>query len=297
VRAPVVLAYLACSSIWGTTYFAIRVCIGPGGYPTYLAAAIRFVIATLILTAVVRLGGARPGPRSLAQLGWIGVAGLFVFGSYALIYTAEQSIPGGLACVIYGTQPLVTAILTAATGTERASRSAVAGAIVSLVGIGIIFWDRLGVSSAQATGVALVFCAVVLATLFNIVIKRKAAGVHPLVQNAWVLGTIAGAMMIPTLVEHSPLPWPPPFAPTVALFYLAVVGSVVAFGAYFYLIQHAPLMTASTTVLVQPVIALFVDAVWETQKIDASSYVGAAVTIAGVAVSFGVAARRRPTVG
>jgi drug/metabolite transporter (DMT)-like permease len=285
VRARVVLSYLACSCIWGTTYFAIRVSIAPGGYGTYLAAALRFVIAAAVLVAVVVLGGVRPRPRSASQATWIVLAGFLNFGAYALIYTAEESITGGLACVIYGTMPLVTAILAAATGTERASAAALVGAIVSLAGIAVIFQGQLAISAKQASGVAMTLGAVVLGTAFNIILKRKASGVHPFAQSAWFLGTTAVAMTIVALAAGRPLPWPPPPGPTLAVLYLAIVGSVLAFGAFFYLLHHTRLMVASTVVLVQPVIALFVDTMWETQRLAPSAYLGAAVTLVGVALN------------
>jgi drug/metabolite transporter (DMT)-like permease len=292
-RARVALAYAACVVIWGTTFYAIRACIGPGGYPTYQAAALRFVIAALALAALAASGRARPGPRSRAQAAWIVAAGLFNFGGYALLYKAEEAITGGLACVIYGTLPLMTALLTAATGTERASRPAVAGALVSLGGIAIIFRDRLEVSARQAAGVAMMLGAVGFSTCLNVVLKRKAGGVHPLAQSAWFLGATAAAMTLLAAAEGRPVPWPPPPGPTLALLYLAIVGSVVAFGAYFYLIRHTSLMTASTIVLLEPIVALFVDAAWEAQPIGAAAYLGAAVTMGGVGVSTLIGRRPR----
>lgn len=291
MRARIVLSYLACSCIWGTTFFAIRVSIAPGGYPTYLAAALRFVIAAIVVVGVVVAGGIGPRPRSRSQAGWIFLAGVVNFGSYALIYTAEQSITGGLACVIFGTLPLVTAILAAVSGTEKPSAAAVGGALISLAGIGIIFRGQLAISPKQATSVGVAILGVCLSGTFNTILKRKAGGVHPFAQSAWFMTATAAAMTVAALAAGRPMPWPPPPGPTLAVLYLAIIGSVVAFGFYFYLLQHTRLMVASTVVLVQPLIALLVDTIWETQRLDASSYVGAAVTLLGVAVNLLLTAR------
>lgn len=283
--ARVALAYVTCSIVWGTTFYVIRASIGPGGYPTYQAAALRFVLAALVVVGLAAAGRASPGPRSRAQAAWLAAAGLLNFTSYALTYRAEESIPGGLACVIFGTQPLLTAALAAATGTERASRSAVVGSLASLGGVALIFYDRLAVSAHQAVGVALMLAAVACGTCMNVIIKRQAGGLHPLAQNAWFLSIVAAAMTLLAVGEGRPLPWPPPPGPTLALVYLALFGSVVAFAAYFYLLRHASLMTATTVMLVQPVVALLVDAAWEAQPISGLAYVGAAVTTGGVGVS------------
>jgi len=74
--------------------------------------------------------------------------------------------------------------------------------------------------------------------------------------------------------------------PTAALLYLAVVGSAFVFGAYFYLIKHVTLMTASTLVLVEPIVALSVDAIGERDVVlGGRAYVGIGVTLVGIAIS------------
>lgn len=294
MRAAVVLAYLACSTIWGTTYFAIRVSIEPGGYATYTAGALRFVLAALLIAGIVVVGKIGPRPRSWAQVGWICASGFANFVAYALLYHAEEVIPGALACVLYGTLPLMTAVLMAATGPERASFPQVAGSLVSLGGVILLFHDRLEVSTKQAVGVVTVMVAVCCASLSNLILKRKSQGVHPFAQNVWYLGTIALGMLILALGAHGGMPVPPPLGPSLAILYLAVVGSIVAFGAFFYLLQNVRLMTASSTVLLQPIIALFVDGLWEKDHLPASSFLGVAVTVAGLAVSLFWPSRPRP---
>jgi drug/metabolite transporter (DMT)-like permease len=286
VRLPVVVAYVACALIWGTTYFAIRVCIGPGGYPTYFAAAARFAIAAIVLAALVAIGVARPGPKTRKDWAWLGFAGVLNFGGYALVYTAEESIPGALGAVVYGTAPLMTAILAAVTRTERPTRVAILGALVALAGIAIISRERLQVSSSQAAGVVMVLCSVVLSCAYNVVLKRHATGQHPLATNAVFLGTTALAMtLFAAVAEHRAPPWPPAFKPTLAIFYLAIVGSVIAFASYFYLLQRVRLMTSSTLVLLPPIVAMVVDRIWEPVQIAPLTYVGAAVTLLGVGLN------------
>jgi drug/metabolite transporter (DMT)-like permease len=285
------MAYLACALIWGTTYFAIRLCIGPGAYPTYVAAALRFVVAALVLGGIVAFGGARPLPRGRRAWAWLIAAGLFNFAGYALVYTAEESIPGALGAVIYGTAPLMTGVVAAVSGVERPSRAAILGALVALGGIGLIFWERLTVSASQSAGVIMVLTSVLLSSGYNVILKRQARGQHPLATNAVFLGTTAIAMSLLALGHGQPVPWPPPAVPTAAVLYLAIIGSVVAFASYFYLLQRTKLMTSSTLVLWPPIVALVVDAIWESQKIAPLTYVGVAVTLVGVGTSLFVGKR------
>jgi drug/metabolite transporter (DMT)-like permease len=88
------------------------------------------------------------------------------------------------------------------------------------------------------------------------------------------------------------IPWPPPALPTAALLYLAIMGSVVAFASWFYLMKRVKLMTASTLVFVQPLIALVVDAfLEEAVTLSPRTHLGIGVTLAGVGVNLASQAR------
>jgi drug/metabolite transporter (DMT)-like permease len=282
---PVV--YLVCALVWGTTWFGIRRCIGEGGYPTFTAAALRFTLAAAVIGALYAAGYGRPGPRNLRQLAALAGCGVLSAAGYALVYAGEQSIPGGLAAVLYGLLPLVTAFFAIVGRVETVQPRAVVGALVALGGIALLFADRAGASGAQALGVGLVLVSVVVSALYTTILKRVAADVSSLAATGVFLGTSAVVLgVVALVVDRRPVPWPPPQGPTLALVYLSLVGSVGVFAAYFYLLKRVRLMTASTLVLVEPVIALTVDAIWERDvALSGRSYVGIAITIAGVALS------------
>ena len=280
----VVICYVVCAVVWSTTWFAIRVCIAAGGYPTYSAAALRFSIAAAILLLFLVLGFGRPLPRARRQLVALALAGLFNALAYACVYRAEEDLPGGLVAVLFGTYPLFTALGAAVTGTERVRPVDVGAALLSLVGMGILFWDRMSISTDQAAGIAFVIAAVLATVGYNLIFKRETGDLNPISTTAAFL-TVASLGLWPLALAEPAGPVPLPLAPTVALLYLAVFGSVVAFVCYFYLLKRVSLMTASTLVLIEPVIALGVDALWEEQvRLVGRSYLGAAVTTAGVAV-------------
>lgn len=280
VQRPAVAAYLACAFIWGTTWYAIRVCIRE--IPTMDAVAIRFVIAALVLLPVALR--ARPWPMRSAWP-WLVLAGVLDAAGYALVYYGEQDISGGLAAVLYGTQPLVLAVLLTATRMERIGRRHVIGALVSLGGVAVIFADRLHVSANQAVGVALVIASVVVATTYSMIMKRHAGKTHGAVTTWIFLAVTAFALGVAALVVHEPIPWPPPVAPSLALLYLALVGSVIAFLCYFWLLEHTSLLVTSTLVFVFPIIALVTDAIAEDGSLTARAYAGAAITLGGLALS------------
>lgn len=287
-RLRLVVAYVLCASIWGTTWFAIRRCIGEGGYPTFTAAALRFALATAVLAAMYAAGRGRPGPRSVRQLAALAGCGVLCAIGYALVYLGEESISGGLAAVLYGTFPLCTALFATVGRVEKVRPGAMLGALLAMAGIVVIFADRLDVSRAQGVAVLVVLGSVLVSALYTTLMKRAAAGVHPLASTGVFLGTTAlvlGALGL-AVDRGEPIPWPPPVAPTAALVYLAIAGSVVVFVAYFYLLDRVSLMTVSTLVVIEPVIALAVDAAFEHGvTLVARSYAGIALAGVGVGVS------------
>jgi drug/metabolite transporter (DMT)-like permease len=283
----IVFAYITCGVVWGTTWFAIRRCIGVGGYPTFAAAALRFALAALVLGGIWAIGWARPGPRDKRQMRALLAAGVLGALGYGLVYLAEQSISGGLAAVIFATFPLATALLATLGRVEKVTRAQITGSFLALAGMVLVFADRLQVSSAQGLGVLLTLCSVFVSALYTTLLKRTADEVHPLATTGVFLGTAAVVLAaFAAVFERRPIPWPPPAGPTLALVYLAIVGSVFVFACYFYLLKKVRLMTVAMLVLLEPIIALAVDALWEREVVlVARSYAGIAVTTGGVAVS------------
>jgi drug/metabolite transporter (DMT)-like permease len=281
VTPSVLAAYLACALIWGTTWYAIRVCIAE--YPTYAAVALRFAIASVILIPLaVR---AKPWPRGKTWL-WLVLAGVLDAIAYLLVYLGEERISGALAAVLYGTQPLILAVLLTVARIETLTRRHVLGALVSLAGVAVLFLDRLDVSTRQAVGVVMVIGSVVVATIYSMIMKQHAKRVHGLVATTIFLAVTALVLGVVAVIAHEPMPWPLPVKPTLALLYLAVVGSVVAFLLYFWLLARTGLLVTSTLVFVYPLVAIVTDALFERElSLGARSYLGVAITLGGLAVS------------
>jgi len=281
VPQAVVAAYLACALIWGTTWFAIRASIA--AYPTYAALALRFAIAAAILLPIA--ARARPWPRGRAWA-WLVVAGALDALGYLLLYLGEERVPGAVAAVVYGTQPLILAVLLTAVRIEQLTTQHMLGAVISIAGVVVLFFDRLDISAHQAAGVGLVLGSVVVATIYSMIMKQKAAGLNGLVSTTIFLAVTALVLGTVALGAHDAIPWPPPVRPTLALLYLAVVGSVVAFLLYFWLLGKTSLIVTSTLVFVYPLVAIATDALFERElPLTPRAYLGAAITLGGLAVS------------
>jgi drug/metabolite transporter (DMT)-like permease len=279
----VVAAYLACALIWGTTWYAIRVSIA--AYPTLAAVALRFAIAAVILVPIA--ARARPWPRGRAW-GWLVLAGVLDAACYLLVYLGEERVPGAVAAVLYGTQPLILAVLLTTVRIERLTRRHLIGALVSLAGVIVLFLDRLDISARQAVGVGLVVGSVAIATIYSMIMKQKAAGGNGLVSTTIFLAVTAVVLGSVALAGGAlrGVPWPPPVEPTLALLYLAIVGSVIVFLLYFWLLDRTSLQVTSTLLFTYPLVAIVTDALFERElPLTGRAYLGAAITLSGLAVS------------
>jgi probable blue pigment (indigoidine) exporter len=288
-----VAAYVVCAVIWGTTWFAIRVSLGPDGYPVLESLAIRFALATAILLPIA--ARCRPWPRGARAWTWLGLAGALNAFGYLLVYVGEQEVSGGVAAVLYGTQPVVMALVLAMSRSGQVCRSDVAGALTSLLGVVLLFLDRLDASWGQALGLVLIVASVVISVGYLIIMKQQTERTHPVAATTGFVGMTAMVLVLVVLVRGSGgAAWRASAEATLALGYLVLFGTVLAFLAYFWLLSRVSLMTTGTLVFVFPIIALLVDAVWEeTVVLQLRSYLGIALTLAGLAVS--LAGRRRRT--
>jgi drug/metabolite transporter (DMT)-like permease len=277
----VVAAYVACALIWGTTWYAIRVSIT--AYPTFVALALRFAIAAAILLPIAARVGRWPRARAWP---WLLLAGGLDAAGYLLIYLGEERIPGGMAAVLYGTYPLILAVLLTAVRIERLARRHVLGATVSLAGVIVLFLDRLEVSARQAAGIGLVVGSVAISATYSMIMKQKTADENSLVTTTIFLTVTAIVLGGVAIGSGAAIPWPPPAGPTLALIYLAVAGSVAAFLLYFWLLGRTGLQLTSTLVFVYPLIAIVTDTLFERElPLTARAYLGAAITLGGLAVS------------
>ena len=276
----VAAAYLTTAVLWGTTFYAMRLCMDHG-YPAFFSAAMRFSIPLAIQAAVWCICG-RSTSVPIKAAAEILMAGVFFGIAIGLWFVAEKQISGGLAAVMLALCPLSSMFLAILTGTEKSSPSAAAGSIVALIGIGVVFQDRLHVVPEQAGALALMLLVPVFMPVSTLVMKRSQVPRIPS-DALFFLGT-AGFLWLWTLVNGPlNLPSPPPLVPTLALAYIGLA-AYISFGTFFFLMQRVRLSTSMTIWFVSPMIAQIVDALFERHgNLTMVTYVGMAAILIGTA--------------
>lgn len=279
-------AFTALCVIWGSTWIAIK--FGVEAVPTFLSATLRFVVASAVLLVVA---GAlrRKLPRTRTE--WVATAlvGVILFtGDYGLIYWAEANgVPSGLTAVLFATMPLLTAL--AANGLlrqEPLTAQKLIGILIAFGGVVLIFRGQLG--SAGATlflPMLAVVGAAACAGVGTVIIKGWAHDIDAVTFNGLAMAAGAAGLAIISLASGEPwaIPsWPAGFAP---ILYLALIGSVVAFVTYKWLLGHLDATSASFLTLITPIVALFLGALLASETLELVDAIGTAVTLLGIYVS------------
>jgi drug/metabolite transporter (DMT)-like permease len=287
----IVLAYAACTLIWGTSWYGVRVSVAPEGFPPFTAALLRYAIASFLFVPIWffsrhNLDRHNLKKTSFQEAGWIAISGLLSGLGYILLYKACQHISGGLAAVLFATSPLFALLLAATTRVEGLTRAATLGSIMAFSGVVLVFWDRMQISTAQGLAAGLLILTAFLSAASNVCLKRHAHHVPTLTVNVIFFVSATVLLWIVALVTGDlKLSYPPPYAATIAVLYLAVLSTFAAFICYFYFLKHVRLSTAMNLSFLMPVVALIVDALFERDSnLNAQTYAGIATVLLGVVI-------------
>lgn len=271
--------------VWGSTYLAIRVVVET--LPPFLSAGVRFIVASAVLAAwlVARdgIGRLRVSWTQLRSAGIVGVS-LLLFGN-GFVQVAERDVPSGLAALLIGSVPLWVVVYRRIAG-EPIGVSTLAGVLLGFAGVGFLALPR-GISGEIAPiGLAFILVASACWAWGTFVSKRLELPRDPLVSTTLQqllggIGLVAAALLTGEVFQLDPAAWSE--RSLVALGYLVVFGSLVAFSAYTWLLVHVPVSKVATYAYVNPVVAVVLGALVLAEPVTATILVGAAMVITAVA--------------
>jgi len=279
--------FAVCVFIWGTTWFAITAQL-PVIAPEY-GVAVRFGLSALALMLWCRARGLplRFSARMHRLLAAQGLLGFF--GSYVCVYQAERHVLSGIVAVGFAASPLVTLATARLLLGAPMSRRTAAGGAAGVAGVVMIFaheFARLGEGTSALLGVGFTATAVLLSSLANMAVTvYQREGVHGWGPLAWAMGYGAAASALLGLVLGRPWGWVWSWPFLGSLAWLALAGSVLAFGAFNVLIHRIGAARAGHIGVMTPVVALLISSVFEGFHWTALTLGGVALALAGNAVA------------
>jgi drug/metabolite transporter (DMT)-like permease len=288
-----ILLYTVVVLIWGSTWFAIKLQLGL--IPSQVSVAYRFALAALLLFAWCWVRRLRV-KFSLREHFWLMLQGLTVFSSnYVLFYEAEKHLVSGSVAIIFSLLTVFNILNNRMFFRVKPAYQVVIGALIGMFGIVLTFWHELlnlGSSSDNLLGILLSVVATFVASLGNMVFVRLRKDNMPIVQgNAF--GMFYGTIMLFAYACVTGGQFSFDFSPgyIFSLFYLALFGSVIAFGCYLTLVGRIGADRAAYSSILFPIVALGISAVFEGYRLNVLSALGIIFVLGGNAL---VLARKPP---
>ncbi|MGH8850895.1 MAG: DMT family transporter [Casimicrobiaceae bacterium] len=275
--------FVIASAIWGSTWFAIKYQLSD--VAPEVSVAYRFALAAGLLGAWCMATG-RSLRFSRRDHGWLAALGVTLFGlNYISVYRAEVYVTSGLVAVLFSIIVFLNPIgMRVFFGTPLTARTFVAAAL-GVAGVALLFLPELAQArsgGAAAYGVVIGVGATVIASGGNLVAQRiQRAGIPTFSGNAWGMayGAMAAAAAAFAQGEHWTFDARPGYV--LSLAYLAVFGSVIAFGAYLTLLRRVGATRAAYTAVATPVIALALSTLFEGYRWTWVSALGVVLAVAG----------------
>ena len=273
-------------AVWGTTYLAIRVLSLV--VPPMISQGARFVLAGSILAAVVL---ARYGPPALAvtrrQLGSSMLLGvLFVVCGNGAVASAETVVPSALAALLVAAMPLWVVVLRFVAGREHPRRLTWFGTMLGFAGIATL--ARPGADGGvRLWGIGLLLLATMCWATGVFLTPRLSLPAKPSVTTVYEMLT-GGLMMLTISVVTRQ--WQGfsmgdvPARAWVAFAYLTLLGSLVAYSVFGWLLQHAPVSLVTTYAFVNPVVAVALGWLILGESVTPALLLGGALAVVGVAM-------------
>ncbi len=276
-------AYTAVVLIWSTTPLAI-VWSSASMHPI-LAVAIRMLIALVVGFALLRLFNIRM-PINKTSMQLYAYSAIGVFGGMAFSYMATWYIQSGLISLIFGLAPILSGLAGQKILNEKPF-SAIRwfALIICLVGLSIIFKDALQTDNHTWLGIVCVLLAVCLFSISGVMVKTVVISIHP-------MATTIGALMLSVPLffvlwalmgaEININEWQA--KSLYAIVYLGILGSLVGFICFYYVLQKLTASSVALVTLITPVIALTLGNQLNAEPISANLIAGAVAILAGLSL-------------
>lgn len=282
--------------VWGSTYLAISVVVET--MPPLLAASARFLVAGAVMWLVLRVVRGADGVRATAAevKGSALIGALLLLGGNGLVSIAEETVPSGLTALLIAATPLWV-VLWRVAARESVPGGTLVGVAVGFVGVALLVSP--GTGGATLLGIGLILVAALMWATGSFFSKRVTLPKDPFLSTALQMLTGGAIMAVAGVArgeaggidvgEFSA-------ASLWAFAYLIVAGSLFAFTAYVWLLQHAPISKVATYAYVNPVVAIFLGWLILDESLTLRIAIGATVIVASVAAIVkmeSAAARRR----
>lgn len=278
MRIPAVFSIVVV--IWSTTPLAAKWSIDSLDFLE--AAGLRMALGAMVCLLILRLRRVAL-PWNKPALQSYGAAMIGVFGAMTSMYWALQYIPSGMISVIFGLAPIASGLLAAPIlGEREVTAGRVLALAVSLLGLAVVFHSEIQLRPEAVPGLLAALFGVCCFGLSSVLVKRTTVGMDPMAHTAGSLLVSLPVFALAWMVFDGQAPETISPRSLWAVVYLAVIGSVVGFVAYLYVLQRLSAATVALVPLMTPVFALILGAELADELVPPSTLQGAALVLLGL---------------
>ncbi|MBD3610441.1 MAG: DMT family transporter [Gammaproteobacteria bacterium] len=278
-------AYIGVILIWSTTPLAIKWSGEGAGYLFGVAA--RMVIGAMLCVALIALLR-KPLPVTGAALRVYLAGAVGGFGSMFFVYWGATYIPSGWISVIFGLTPILTSLIASLfLAEESLSLEKLLGMCLAFSGLYVIFsGEHASLSPVAGLGIMLVFTSVLLHAISTVWVKSLSRdnALPAISMTGGTLLLIAPLYSLAYAMGDHPLPASVDERTMYSIIYLGIVGSVVGFMLYFYVLKNISASAISLIPLITPVSALLIGAGLNEEIITTSTWIGTALILFGLSI-------------
>ncbi len=288
-RSWIIIAFAALYLIWGSTYLGIRFAIET--IPPFLMAGTRFLIAGLIMYAIAWSQGIVKSSWANWRTSLI-IGACLLLGGNGGVTISEKYIDSGLAAVIVAVVPIYIVVLGWVTGMASRPTAVVwLGLVGGFVGVGILLGPSLRFSSNDAHGPAIGMSILLVSSflwsagsLYSRAAKHAASPFLTAAQQmicGGMLLLLTGALTGEMRRFH---PGSVSILSVASFAYLVIIGAVVGYTAYIWLLRHCDPAKVATYAYVNPIVAVLLGAVFAGETLTMRTLIAAALIIGSVAM-------------
>lgn len=291
----VVMALLAVYIVWGSTYLGIKIAIET--FPPFLMAGIRFLIAGALLYGFV-VGKEKKHPKLIEWRDTTIIGTLLLLGGNGLVVIAEKTIPSSIAAIVIATVPLWMIVIAWILKSQtKPNRSTLIGTLIGFIGVVILMFPSYQEYLHFDTfGLLLTLLAAILWSLGSIYSQKATLPTSVMLSTAMQM--LSGGLVL-IIVATLFGEWQQFHVETIssrslfALAYLVLIGSLVGFSAYVWLLKNVSPFLASTYAFVNPMVALFLGYFFADEVLSVKAFIATVLIISAVVmITFSKAKKR-----
>ncbi|MFW5435817.1 DMT family transporter [Paenibacillus apiarius] len=282
----VIVNYVIMCMVFGTTFLAIKIGVDAGA-PPFFSAGVRFVLAGLLLFIWMVWKKRASVSLLLHKEMWLTGIGL-TFGTFSMLYWAEQYVNSGTAAILSATGPIMILLLQAAVLRERVAGKAMFGCLIGFAGVILLVLPQVSIKAGMFW---LLGCMAILigqlfysaGALYSKKVIQRFADTSPVALNAAQM-MCGGAMLIVLSMFTERVHMDSMLTPEAigSLLYLIVMGSMVGHTIFYWLVAKTNPLFPSTWLYISPVIAMVMGKILYNEAVSSFMAAGAVATILGI---------------